>query len=60
MLLAFRNKDRCVFMFGFSKNDRENLEVAEKEIYKKLSKIYLSTSIIELRKMCVNAQLIEV
>lgn len=47
-------------MFGFSKNDRENLEVAEKEIYKKLSKIYLSTSIIELRKMCVNAQLIEV
>jgi hypothetical protein len=58
--LAFKDKDRSLFIFGFSKNDRENLDDDEKELYKNLSKIYLGSSIRDLEGMCVKGLLLEV
>ena len=60
VLLAFKNKDRSIFIFGFSKKDRENLDSEEKEMYRKIAKIYLSASISALERMCSTGQLIEV
>lgn len=60
VLLAFKDHERAVFIFGFSKNDRENLEDDEKEIYKKLSKVYFGASMSALEKMCNDSLLFEV
>ncbi len=60
VLLAFKDKDRSIFVFGFSKNDRENLDTEEKEMYKKVAKMYLSAPMNVLEKMCANGQLVEV
>lgn len=60
VLLAFRDKDRSIFVFGFTKNDRENLKDDEKEFYKKLSKMYLELSMNDLEKMCIESLLYEV
>ncbi|ACI23048.1 hypothetical protein CbuD7D7780_11540 (plasmid) [Coxiella burnetii] len=60
VLLAFKDNDRSIFIFGFSKNDRENLDAEEKEMYKKVAKLYLGAPMSALEKMCANGQLIEV
>jgi len=60
VLLAFKDTDRSIFIFGFSKNDRENLDAEEKEMYKKISKLYLGVPMSALEKMCIKGQLLEV
>lgn len=60
VLIAFRSADRAIFIFGFSKNDRENLDGEEKEIYKRVAKLYLSAPMSALEKMCDKGQLVEV
>ena len=60
VLLAFKDQDRSIFIFGFSKNDRENLDADEKDLYKKLSKMYLGVPMSALEKMCIKGQLFEV
>lgn len=60
VLLAVKDKDRSIFIFGFTKNDRENLKDDEKEFYKKLSKMYLELSMNDLEKMCIESLLYEV
>lgn len=60
VLLAFKGDDRSVFIFGFSKKDRQNLENDEREIYKRLAKLYLSATMKVLEDMCLKGQLIEV
>ncbi len=60
VVIAFKENSRLFFIFGFSKNDRENLDNEEKEIYKKLAAMYLNAPIHVLEKMCTKMQLIEV
>ncbi|OGT52735.1 MAG: hypothetical protein A3F17_03435 [Gammaproteobacteria bacterium RIFCSPHIGHO2_12_FULL_41_15] len=60
VILAFKDSDRSIFLFGFSKNDRENLDTEEKEMYIKIAKMYLGTHMSALEKMCVKGQLVEV
>ena len=60
MLLAFKSKERSIFMFGISKNDRENLDADEKNIYKQLAKLHLDVPIGRLEKMCIEDQLVEI
>ena len=60
ILLAFKNKQRVIFVFGFSKNDRENLDLEEMAIYKKIAAMYLNTPMSVLEKMCFKKQLSEV
>lgn len=51
---------RSIFIFGFSKNDRENLDAEEKEMYKNVAKMYLGAPMSALEKMCAKGQLVEV
>ncbi len=60
VLLAFKDNDRSIFVFGFSKNDRDNLDAEEKEMYKKVAKMYLGAPMSALEKMCNKGQLVEV
>jgi len=37
-LLAFKSQDKSFFMFGFAKNERENISVKEKAVLKAMAK----------------------
>lgn len=37
-LLAFKSQDKSFFMFGFAKNERENISVKEKAALKAMAK----------------------
>ena len=60
VLLAFRNSKRSIFVFGFSKNDRDNLDAEEQRLYREIAKMYLEAPISKLEKMCSQGQLVEV
>lgn len=59
-LIAFRTDKRVVFLFGFAKKDRENLDEAEKVIYKKLADHYLKLSDEEIEILLTAKELLEV
>ena len=44
VLIAFQPRDFSVFLYGFSKNDRENLDGKELEILRKLASHWLGAS----------------
>lgn len=48
------------FIFGFSKTDKETLDVTEKDLYKSLAKHYLSLTAYQLSKLIEDKLLIEV
>ncbi len=38
-LLAFRFAHRVIFLYGFAKNEQENIGLKEKEVFRKLAEI---------------------
>lgn len=60
VLLAFKKQDRTLFIFGFSKKDRDNIDDDEKLIYKKLCEHYLTLSLDQLATLCNEGKLKEV
>lgn len=59
-LIAFKQNDRAVFIFGFAKNERENIDDAEKEILKTLADRYLNASIETINNLIITNEIIEV
>lgn len=59
-LIAFRRGDRTFFVYGFTKNEQDNINTKELEIYKKLAKYYLGVDEVGLDKLLNNDELIEV
>lgn len=59
-LVAFKKDDRSVFVFGFSKSDRENIDVDEEKMYRYLAQFYLNLSNEQLNKMIDEKEIIEV
>jgi len=59
-VIAFKKNERIIFIYGFSKSDRENTDKAEVETYKILADHYLSLSEFLLDKMVSEMKLIEV
>lgn len=59
-VIAFKKNERIIFIYGFSKNDRENIDNDEEETYKILADHYLSSSEFLLDKMTSEMKLIEV
>lgn len=59
-LLAYVEGDRSVFMYGFAKNQRENISKEEKQALKDLAKVYLAYSDVGLKKAIKAKILIEV
>ncbi|MBW4429569.1 MAG: type II toxin-antitoxin system RelE/ParE family toxin [Nostoc desertorum CM1-VF14] len=59
-LVATNNEDRWFFIFGFSKNERSNIDSYEEEALKMLSKQLLAYTPDELEQAKISNALIEV
>ncbi|MFM2431582.1 MAG: hypothetical protein RLZZ511_2795 [Cyanobacteriota bacterium] len=59
-LIATNHNDRWIFVFGFPKNQRSNIDQNEEEALKKLSSELLSLSPQNLKKAKLSNELIEV
>jgi hypothetical protein len=59
-LVATNRGDRWFFIFGFAKNERDNINKKEKDALKKLASYYLSLSLEALLKAKQSIELIEV
>jgi hypothetical protein len=60
MILVFRAGDRSVFVFGFPKNAKANLNAVELDGYQKLAQIYLNVGVAGLNKALGEGELEEV
>jgi len=60
MILVFRAGDRSVFVFGFPKNAKANLNAVELDGYQKLAQIYLHVGVAGLNKALGEGELEEV
>jgi hypothetical protein len=58
-IIAYRKDDRLLFLYGFAKNERDNIDPKELESFKKLSRAYLSLSLAELERAIKMGILIE-
>lgn len=50
-LIAFKKDDKAYFVYGFRKNERDNIDTNEKKIFKQLSKTLLNIDEKTLNKM---------
>jgi hypothetical protein len=59
-LIVYRAKDRAIFVFGFAKNEREDLEPGELDDLKVTAKLLLAYSAEQIQAAVVNDELWEV
>jgi hypothetical protein len=59
-LLAFRLKDRTVFIYGFAKNDRDNIDDLELAVARKVSASWLAADTGQIGRALAQGLLIEV
>ncbi|MGL5037751.1 MAG: type II toxin-antitoxin system RelE/ParE family toxin [Aeromonas sp.] len=59
-LIAFRTEDRAFYMFGFAKNERDNVTKEETLALRKLAKELLSFTAPELDKAVKDRRLFEI
>lgn len=59
-LIAFKQGDKAIFVFGFSKSDRENINPKELLALKKLAQQYLMATPVMIRNAVKIGELIEV
>lgn len=59
-LLAYRLHDRAFFVYGFAKNERDNISDRELRALKRLAAIYLGFDTTQLRQAKLEEELIEV
>jgi hypothetical protein len=57
--VAHKAKDRLIYVYGFAKNERDNIDTRELEAFKKLTKQYLCLSPAELDRAAALGYLIE-
>lgn len=59
-IIAYRTKTRSVFVYGFAKNERDNIDRDDLEILKKLARRFLTMKDDEIKKAVAEGELIEV
>lgn len=59
-LLAYRMGDRAFFVYGYTKNERDNIDGRELQALRRLAVIYLSFDTGQLDKALTDGNLIEV
>lgn len=59
-IIAFKKNDRAVFMYGYAKNERDNISDKEEAVYKKLAKYYLEITDSKLNLLIKIGELFEV
>ena len=59
-LLAFRNEERAVFVYGFAKSERDNIRDDELRHWRKLAIVFLEATPAELERLIEADELMEV
>lgn len=59
-IVAFKQNNRVIFMYGFAKSERDNISNKEEIVYKKLAKYYLEIADNKLDFLVKNGELFEV
>ena len=59
-ILAFKVNERAFFIYGFAKSKRDNIKEEELKVLRKLAKIYLNLTELELIKAVQDGNLIRV
>ena len=59
-LLAFRIGDRAVFLYGYAKNERDNIDAQELKALKRLAAEVLGWTVVQLDVALAQGKLIEV
>lgn len=59
-IILFRQRQRAVFLFGFSKSDRENIDVDEERAFKEAAKHVFALTDKQLAELVRNGDLVEV
>jgi hypothetical protein len=59
-LLAFRLHDRAVFIYGFAKNERENIDDKELRTLREIATAWLTTNIEHIEREIASGRLQEV
>jgi hypothetical protein len=59
-VIAFRARDRSIFLYGFAKSSKANLNDKELAVYKKLASAYLAANMTDLNDLASDGELIEV
>ena len=59
-LIAFQAGEKAFFLFGFSKNERDNIADNEQKIYRKLAKDLLDLDVKGIKKLIDIGKFIEV
>lgn len=59
-LILFKSGDIAIFVYGFAKNEKENISPREREAFKMLARYYLNLSDEELFDLIQNGELIQV
>ena len=58
-LIAFKQDERVIFIYGFAKNERDNIDSNEKNVFKNVARYYLSLNDDELTKLVKKKTLVE-
>ena len=59
-VIAYRRLGRAVYLYGFAKNERDNITADDLARLKKVAAVYLGAAIAELERWCEEGELREV
>ena len=60
VLIAFRAAERSVFLFGFAKNQRDNIDADELTTLKEIAAVWLMADIAKIERAVAEGVLVEV
>ena len=60
MLIAFSAAHRAVFLFGFAKNERDNIDDDELATLKEIAAVWLATDTVKIERAIADGLLVEV
>lgn len=59
-IIAYKTSEKAFFIFGYAKNEKDNITTEEKKIVKALAKEFLNYSTTQINKLITDGNLIEV
>jgi len=59
-IIALKTNERAFFMYGFAKNERDNIDIRELIVYRKLARHYFDLTDTQLNQLIENGELFEV
>jgi hypothetical protein len=60
LIVAIKQRERIVFMFGFEKQNQANIDARDLKAFKRLAKSYLERSEQEMNKLVKLSELVEI